>query len=159
MPGHYQDPTIYDLIASQQMSETSITQLNNATKNTFIENKNIEFWSGVITVARALEESRTYAHGLPIPEASACETVTVADSASGTFKPTGTEVWLIQGIDEDNCGVFLFDGTTAIDISSSAGYVARTRNPIYITSTCYLLFNNASGGEQTPGIAYHKVSL
>lgn len=156
MPGHYQDPTIYDLIASQQMSETSITQLNNATKNTFIENKNIEFWSGVITVARALEESRTYAHGLPIPEASACETVTVADTAAGSIKPTGTEIWQVVAIDTDNCSAFLYDGTTVIALGSE-----RQKNPapFYITSTCYLLFNNASGGEQTPGIAYHKVSL
>lgn len=155
MPGHYQDPTIYDLIASQAMSATTITQLNNATKNTFIEKTNIEFWSGVITVARALEESRTYGHGLPIPEGSGVTNVTIADGATGEIKPQGSEIWLVESIDNDNCVSFLIDG--------GAGAVPITADlntaPLYLTPTLYIAFSNASGGEQTPGIAYHKVSL
>ena len=149
-------PSIYDLLANEQIADVSITNLNSAAKSTFVDATNVNFWSGIITLARAVEESRTYGHGLPIPEASACETVTIADTANGTIKPTGTEIWQVVSIDIDNCSAFLFDGTTAIALGSE-----RHKNPapFYITSTCYLLFDNSSGGEQTPGIAYHKVGL
>lgn len=155
MPGHYNDPTIYELIASQKVSDTSITQLHNATKNTYIEGKNVEFWSGVITVARALKESREYGGGLPIPEASGVTRVTVDDAGTGSIKPSDTEVWQIAAIDLDNCTAYLFDGSNTIPVTASQ----LSNTPIYLTPTLYLVFNNASGGEQTPGIAYHKVGL
>lgn len=149
-------PSIYDLLANEQIADVSITNLNSAAKSTFVDATNVNFWSGIITLARAVEESRTYGHGLPIPEASACETVTIADTANGTIKPTGTEIWQVVAIDIDNCSAFLYDGTTVIALGSE-----RQKNPapFYITSTCYLLFDNSSGSEQTPGIAYHKVGL
>ena len=154
MPGHYNDPTIYELIASQKMSDTSISQLNNATKNTYIEGNNVEFWSGVITVARALKESREYGGGLPIPEASKIQTVTVGDSASGEIKPENTEVFLLQGIDLDNCVAFLYDGSQVVPLTAELRMAE-----IYLTPTLWIVFNNASGSEQTPGIAYHRVGL
>ena len=149
-------PSIYDLLANEQIADVSITNLNSAAKSTFVDATIVNFWSGIITLARAVEESRTYGHGLPIPEASACETVTIADTANGTIKPTGTEIWQVVSIDTDNCSAFLFDGTTAIALGSER---QKNPSPFYITPTCYLLFDNSSGGEQTPGIAYHKVGL
>ena len=149
-------PSIYDLLAKQSVSETTITQLNTASKVTAVDKQTVEFWADIITVARTLKETRSNVGGLPIPEASACETVTIADTANGTIKPTGTEIWQVVSIDTDNCSAFLFDGTTAIALGSER---QKNPSPFYITPTCYLLFDNSSGGEQSPGIAYHKVGL
>ena len=161
MPGHYEDPKIYDLLASQLLSETTVTQLNNASKSTFVQDKNIEFWSGIITVARALEESRTYSHGLPIPEASSIESVSVADGAADIkLQPSGTEIWLIQALDLDSCTMMFTDGSTGFPYSSSVDYISRTRNPLYLTNTLYVEFTSpGSGDTKTPKIAVHKVSL
>ena len=53
------DPTIFELLASQQASATTVTQLDSATKNTFIDATNIEFWSGMVEVAEMMNKSRT----------------------------------------------------------------------------------------------------
>jgi len=149
-------PDIYELLAAQQASATTTTQLNSATKNTYIDKGNLEFWSGMITVARMLQESRTYAHGLPLPESGAVVAVTVADGAQGMIKPvSSTEVWLVQGIDLDGCTAALFDGSTACPLAN----VADIRSPFYITEKLFIAFSNGTGSEQTPSIAYHKVSL
>lgn len=161
MPGHYKDPKIYDLIASQAMSDTTITQLNNATKNTFIEERNVEFWSGVITVARALEESRTFAQGsLPIPETGIVVTTTIANGENASVMPTGTEIWQIMGIEIDNCSFTLVDadGNTC-DITPQSSNRLEGLGPLYLSATMGFKIFNGSGSEQTPKIAYFKVSL
>lgn len=152
------DPSVYDKLATTKLSDTTITELNDVSKGTFIDKRNIEFWSGVITVARAIEESRTYSHGLPIPEASSMGTVTVADGASESIKPTGSEIWLIQSISDDNCTPFLTDGAGIMPLTLGSA-TATTTGPLYITPKLWIGFSNASGSEQTPGIAYHKVGL
>ena len=151
-------PSIYDLLAQQEVSQVTMAQLNQATKSTAVASKNVEFWSGIITVSRALADSRTYGHGLPIPELSGIESVTVADSASGTIKPTGTEVWQLQSINLDNCSAALTDGSGFSGLILG-GPDATVNGPVYLTSTLYIVFNNASGSEQTPSISYHKVGL
>jgi hypothetical protein len=151
--------SVYDLLTGVTLEDSTYAQLEQMTERSYVDKASLEFWKGVFQVSKAQEIAKTAPHGLPLPSHSGCTTVTIADTASGTIKPTGTEVWLVQSINEDNCVAFLYDGTTAINISSSEGYIARTRNPIFLTSTCYLMFNNPSGSEQTPGIAYHKVSL
>jgi hypothetical protein len=151
-------PDIFELLAAQQASSTTITQLNDAVKSTFIDKSNVEFWSGVITVARAMKESREYGGGLPIPETGGMSSVTVADGASETIKPTGTEVWLLQGWNLDNCQAFLTDGSGFIT-PVLGGDNANIGGPLYLTSKLYLGFQNGSGSEQTPSIAYHKVGL
>lgn len=153
------EPSIYDLLTNTKVSDLTVANLDAAAKNTFIDRDNVKYWSGIITVARAMEESRTFAKGLPIPEGGKVAITTVDDAATGELRPSGTEVWLIQSIVEDNCTVFLTDGVNVVNISSDQGYIARTRNPIYLTNTLYLGFQNGSGSEQTPGVAYHKVSL
>ena len=150
-------PDIYELLAAQQAEDTTTPQLNTALKSTYIDKSNVDFWSGVITVSRALQESRTYAGGsLPIPETGAVKAVSVADSATGVIQPSSsTEVWLVNGIDLDSCTAALYDGTTACPLAN----VADIRTPLYITNKLYIAFNNGSGSSQTPSIAYHKVSL
>lgn len=150
--------TIYDLLVKSKVSETTIAQLNAATKHTAITLENVDFWSGIITVSRAIHESRTYGNALPIPELSVLETVTIGDGASGTIKPSGTEIWKVQAISLDNCIAFLTDGSGMMTVTLG-GDNATIPGELYITNGVYIGFQNASGGEQTPGIAYHKVGL
>lgn len=152
------EPSIYDKLATKKISEVDIEELNTITANTYIDSRNVNFWSGVITVARAIEESRTYSHGLPIPETGAMGTVTVADGASESIKPTGSEIWLVQSISDDNCTPFLTDGAGIMPLTLGSA-TATTTGPLYLTAKLWIGFSNASGSEQTPGIAYHKVGL
>lgn len=151
--------TIYDYLAKNKVSETTITQLHNATKETAITPDNIDFWAGIITVARAIDESRTYGHALPIPELSAVKSLSVNDGEAGTIQPSGTEVWLVNSINFDNCTVYLTAAGGSGPSIQLGGDAANTVGPLYITNSMYLSFVNASGGTQTPGIAYHKVGL
>ena len=149
-------PDIYELLAAQQASGTTTTQLNSALKSTYIDKSNVEFWSGVITVAKALENSRTNSHGLPIPESGDVMSLTIADGNSANVKPTvSSEVWLVQGIHTADCSVALFDGSeaTQIDITKFIG------TPLYLTESLYLAFSNGTGDTALPTVAYHKVSL
>lgn len=146
---------VYNLLTGVKLSESTYAQLEQMTERTYVDKASLEFWKGVFQVSKAQEIAKTAPHGLPLPSHSDCVTVTIADAGSDSIKPQNTEVWLVQAIDKDNCDVMLFNGTTAISLND-----AKINNAyFYITPTCYLLFNNASGGEQTPGIAYHKVSL
>jgi len=153
---HYS--SIYEQLTGTKVDDATISELD-FTRNTFIDEKSIEYWKGIITVSKIIDASRTYSHGLPVPESGSIEVATIPNGEVGVIQPTGSEIWLLQGIDTDNCAIFLADGTTTIDISSSAEYIGRTRNPLYITNSLYIVLQNASGSEQTPKIAYHKVSL
>jgi hypothetical protein len=149
---------IYDLLTGVKIEDTTITELDTATGRTFVDVDNVPFWSKIITVARALKESRTYSGGLPIPETGGMQSVTVADGASETIKPTGSEIWVLQGWNLDNCQAFLTDGSGFIT-PVLGGDNANIGGALYLTSKLYLGFQNGSGSEQTPSIAYHKVSL
>lgn len=161
MPAHG-EPKIYDLLASQAVSATTIKQLFDSTKNTYIEERNVEFWAGVITVARALEESRTYAQGnLPIPEQGYIESNTIANGANTSVLPTGTEVWQVIGIENAGCSFVLVDenGTT-VDITVDPGAPRLTNiGPLYLSAAMGFKIFNSSGDEKTPKFAYFKVSL
>ena len=153
MPDHISN--IYHMLQGQTLDELTVTNLDTATGRTFINHDNLEFWKGILTLSHITKAYRTYAHGLPLPETAAIEVVTIADGATGTVKPQGdTEIWRVESIDLDNCAVAMFDGATASPIEAS-----RLAAPFLITAKVYLAFSNASGGEQTPSIAYSKVSL
>ena len=152
-------PSIYDLLAQQEISELTIANLNKAAKNTAIASKNIDFWSGIITVARALEESRTYAHGLVIPESGAVLGNELADGANETFTPTGTEVWRVQAIDLNGCVAALKDADGNMCLLSASPPNEKNGYPIFLSATMSMFFSNASGSPATPKFAYHKVSL
>jgi len=155
------EATLYDYLVTTQISEVDIEQLDAASKNTFINESNIEFWRGPITVSKVIEASRTYPHGLPIPAVSGVEAVTVDNGATGSAKPTGSEIWQVQAIDSTASVVYsLFDGTTAVPlIASASADPFIPSSPLFLTPTLYLIIGNGSGGEATVGIAYHKVSL
>lgn len=149
---------IYQLLTGIKIEDATITELDAATGRTYVDRESIEFWQGVMTLSHVMKAQRTYPHGLPIPEASAISTVAVDDAGSGTIQPSGTEVWQVQGINSDNCVPFLTDGSSIFPVTMG-GDGATVTGPLYLTSKVYIGFSNASGSAQTPGVAYHKVSL
>jgi len=153
-------PSIYDLLAQQQISELTVDNLNKATQSTAIASKNIDFWSGIITVARALEESRTYAHGLVIPETGTIAGGTIADGANATFTPTGSEVWRVEAIFLNGCTAALKDGDgNSMLMAAASDALGELTAPLMLSATMQLVFDNASGSPANPRFAYHKVSL
>ena len=150
------DPTIFELLASQQASATTVTQLDSATKNTFIDATNIDFWSGMIEVAEMMNKSRTFAHGIVIPESGSVFTTALADSATVIVKPTASasEVWRVENITADSCTFVMSDGTatSTIDLDKNAP-------PFFITPTLFFVIINSSGGEKNPSFAFSKVSM
>ena len=151
------EPSIYDYLAKKNVAELTVEQLNLATKSTNLDPVNIEFWQGIITLHRVLNDSRTFGAGLPIPETGSTATVTIADGANAPIKPAGTEVWLVQGINFDNCTAAFTDGDGNFSIIDTAD--APSRPAYYLSANLFLTFFNGSGSEQTPTIAYFKVAL
>lgn len=142
------------------IDDATQTQINTMTGRTKIDRHAIEFWQSVAMVQHAIKSAGTGPHGLPLPEGGAVKTVTVADSASGSIGPSNNEVWLLQNISIDGCSAGLIDTTT----SAVSGIVttadgASLQGPVYLTKTLHMVFQNASGSEKTPGIAYNKVRL
>lgn len=151
---------IFDLLTGKQLSDLSYKDLGEtATGRTYVDKDSVEFWNGVHAVSKALEVSKTGPHGLPLPAHSGIKVATIGDAETGEIRPTGTEVWIINAIDLDNCTAVLTDGTNNIAYSDSSDYISRTRNPLILTNTLWLGLSNASGAPQTPSVAYHKLSL
>ena len=150
-------PDIYELLAAQQQVVTSISQLNDATKSTYIDRSNVEFWQGVITVARAMKESRLYGDGIPIPETSDAINQTSADGADYTLKPSSPEVWQIVSISSGSSVVSLKGTSGAAPVPVDGN--GNLYSPIIVTPTLYLHFDNASGAPVNIAVAYHKLGL
>jgi hypothetical protein len=152
---------IYDLLASQDVSVTTLTQLDSAIKNTTIDRTNTKFWNGPITVYRTIEASRTYPHGHPIPERSSIEALTVEDAASGSFKPDSPGLFQIVSISTTaDVVILLTDGATSSLLAAvSSGAVFSPPAPLIITPTLYLSIVNSSGGPASVTIPYHTVGL
>lgn len=152
------EPNLYDYLKTNSVSDTTITQLDSATKSTFINERNIGFWKGPLTVARVIESSRTYAHGLPLPEAGAIIANSIDNGASATVKPTGTELWKVEAISNmADMTVSLFDGSTYCPIQT--GTTPGVYSNLIITPTLYLIIANASGDTAISNVAYSKVGL
>jgi len=169
---------IYDLLASQDVSATTLAQLDAAIKNTSIDRTNTKFWNGPITVYRTIESSRTYPHGIVIPEGGAIDAISMPPGDSTTLQPTGSEVWMIKGIWGVGVGgtatvhLSWSDGTSTVfiddqDFTTGGNFFKYpTTIPITasqdltLTNSLYLEFEETSGAAGvTFNIAYHKVSL
>jgi len=155
---------IYNMLQGQKLSQLTLSNLDTPTARSFINAANMEFWKGIITLSQVMKAARTYPHGIVIPESGTVLVTTVADSASASVTPTGTEVWRVQNLDADNCSVSLKDddgNLSPMTIVPAGGQFQTTTFslPFYLTNTMSIVYTNASGGEQTPSIAYHKVSL
>ena len=149
--------TIYDLLTGVKIEAATVAQLDSATGRTFVDRDSIEFWQGILTLSHVMKAARTYPHGLVIPETGAVHIETIADGASGTIKPTGTEIWRVESIDLDSCTMAFMDGDG--NISPITADTASNSLPFMLTLDLFLAFSNGTGSEQTPSIAYHKVSL
>jgi len=173
MPRHAAD--LYDYLATSKVSEVTVAQLEQSLENSFINKSNIEFWKGAITVQRLMEVSRTYPHGLPIPEASTVATISIDPLGEGYIQPTGTEVWEIMHIRAAGMGgsatatISWTDGATDSEVNVAASIPAAGTNvelngsisgsrPVTITG--YIKVRETAGnfGIQLI-VAYHKLSL
>lgn len=162
--------SIYEQLTGVKVDDTTLEQLD-FTKNSFIDTKSIEYWKGIITVSKILEASRTYPHGLTIPESGKVAVEAIAAGASGSFQPPGTEVWQILGIEIVASGgnpvvnVYLTDGSTPCLIhtgtsSTTASSFNTFKAPFTISNTLYLSLVNADPSNVVAAtIAYSKVSL
>ena len=150
---------IWNLLNKVKLSAVKQSQLNEMTSRVAVAPDAIEFWSGMITVARAIGESRTFAHGLPIYDTGAVLGNELADGANETFTPTGTEIWRVQAIDLNGCSAAIRDGDGNMCLIQDSSLPNKNGFPIYLSSTMSLFFNNGSGSPATPKFAYQKVSL
>ena len=152
------EPNLYDYLKTNSLADTTITQLDASSKSTFVNESNIGFWKGPITVARVIESTRTYAHGFPIPEACAVSTNSIANGATATVKPEGTELWKVQAIHSSaDMTISLFDGTT--NCAMQTGTTPIVYAGLIITPTLYLVIANGSGDTAVCNVAYCKVGL
>lgn len=146
--------SIYDLLTGVKINDVQTSQLDNATSRTFISSATREFWNPIILLSHVVKAARTYAHGIIIPESGAVWTQEIANGATASVQPSGTQVWRVEGIDIDSCSVGFYDGTTVCGIDS-----AQNTPPYFISNTNYLIFSNASGSAKNPDVAYSMVSL
>lgn len=151
-------PDIYDQLAKEPLSDLTVTQLNSGSKVTSIDSATIEYWRGPITLARIMQSSRTYSHGLPIPNESAITSLVLADGAAGFFQPSGSELWLVQALKSDETvSISLTDGSSFV--LTNTGTAISPDHPTYLTNSLYYAIANGSGSEATILLAYHKVGL
>jgi len=153
-------PDVYDRLKSTKLDELTVSNLNDATKESFIESNNVQLWSQSITLDRALDAGRTFPHGLPIPELCGVESETVANGASATIKPDGNEIWRIMAVSSTaDLAISLFDGATGYCLIQTDSLLGVTYPDLYITPTLYLSISNGTGDSATCNVAYCKVSL
>mgnify|MGYP003136136840 CR=1 FL=1 len=164
-------PDVYDRLKSTQIEGLSITQLNSATKDSFIEHDNVQFWGQAITLDRALESSRTYAHGLPIPEGSIVDSEVVDAGNYVDISPTGSQEFQILAISVTAAGgtdtgqVYLTNGSTSVLMHAGATSTAESsffpfEAPFTITKSLYLRLMNTSGSNaMTFKVGYNKLSM
>lgn len=150
---------IWNLLNKVKLSAVTQSQLNEMTARVAVDPDAIEFWSGMITVARAIGESRTFAHGLPIYDTGTVVAQEVQDGQVQSHTPTGTEIWMVQAINLNSTVAGLTDAAGNAILLQDSSLPNRNGFPIYLTSSMSLFFNNGSGSPQTPVFAYIKVSL
>ena len=177
-------PSIYDQLAKESLSDLTVTQLNSGSSVTSVDQATINYWKGPITLARILESSRTYAHGLPIPESGTITLGTVTAGDNITIQPSGTEIWRMSAMtlssvsSASTVSIAFFDGTTfqyiktGITTATSAtaptiigayGAVSDVEVlslPLLITNSRYLVVFETGGANDCQIIySYDKLSL
>lgn len=154
---------IYNLLTGVKIDAATVEQLDEATGRTYVDRESIEFWQGILTLSHVMKAARTYPHGIVIPESGDVHIETIANGADATIKPTGTEVWRVENIHVSQCTLSFEDSDgheSAINLTSPAGGQIPTFSvPFFLSASMFLTITNGSGSEQTPSIAYHKVSL
>jgi len=174
-----QPRTIYEQLTGVKVDDATVEQLD-FTKNTFVDEKSIEYWRGVISIAKILEASRTYPHGLPIPNSGEIVQVTCPAGDNIQIQPPGSEIWRLTGMDISGSGgtatatIMYFDGSASQRIGfglavTAAGVVigaygavsdVQILNPIILTNSLYWVVQE-TGGSFNMDVTYsfQKVSL
>jgi len=174
------DADLYDYLATSKVSEVTVSQLEQALENSFINKSNIEFWKGAITVQRLLEVSRTYPHGLPIPETGEIVETILGTGEDFDIQPPGSEIWRITGMNMTGAGgtseaaISYSDGITGQPIAkglaiTAAGVIIgaygavsdiQIMNPILLTNAVYWkVFCTSLSYGMMVAYSYQKVSL
>ena len=169
------EPSIYNQLAKESLSELTVTQLNSGSSVTAVDRATVNYWKGPITLSRIVQSSRTYPWGLEIPETGAITTVDVPAGDSDTLQPTGTEIWRIKAIYAIATGgtatitMGYTDGALVVPIKVGASVTTSgtifdlnelTSVPFSITNALYLTFMET--GTTNPVqffVVYYKVSL
>lgn len=155
-------PDIFDYLAKSTVAQTKQSSLNDSVKNTNVDRTNVKAWQDAVMIAKAIEESRTFARGLPIYDTGTVVSASLDDGSNVTHTPSGTEIWLLQALDPQGttCALRDSDGNMVALVSDSAqSGTTGLPSPIYLTSTMSLFFTNSTGTTKTPAFAYIKVSL
>jgi len=111
------EPDIFGYLATTQISGITTALLDSSTKNTYANQSNVQFWKGPISIWRVVEATRTYPHGIGVPEQG--KVAASAAASSGSVQPTGTQVFKVQAISFDNAGVS--NATVSVKMDSGAG--------------------------------------
>jgi hypothetical protein len=152
--------SIYDMLADKQLEDVTLAQLNTPTKRIYTHPDAIPFIRDVLMMQKALEASRTYCHGIVIPEQGDVTTTTVANGATANFQPSGSEVWVLQAVDGNgSVSYMLSDGASPVPISGATADPFIPSCPIYLTNSLYLVVSNASGDAVEVSLAYQKLSM
>lgn len=154
-------PDIFDYLAKQTVAGTSQSNLHNSVKDTNVDRTNVKAWQDAIMIAKAIEDSRTFAHGLPIYNTGTVVSAALADGANITHTPEGTEIWLLQLLSPAQCtvGIKDADGNLILLESQTGTNDTVLKQDIYLSASMSLFIQNSSGSSQTPAFSYYKVSL
>jgi hypothetical protein len=171
--------TIYEQLTGVTVDDATVEQLD-FTKNTFVDEKSIEYWRGVISISKILEASRTYPHGLPVPDSGTIVSVTCAAGDNITIQPPGSEIWMMMGMDMTGVGgsaeamIAYFDGSAPQKVGHSLvipttgaiigayGAVSDVQilNPIILTNSLWwVVTETGSTNNMDIVYSYQKVSL
>ena len=166
------EATLYDYLVTNTISDTTVEQLDSSSKSTFVNDSNVNFWRGPITVSKVIEASRTYPHGIGIPESGTITSSVMGAGENAAFQPPGTEVWQVIGLSVVGAAgtptilVNLTDGAGGYvamhsgDTSTSPSSFFPFEAPFTISNSLYLdLINTDGANAATASIAYSKVSL
>ena len=150
---------LFDLLTGKTLDNITQTEFNSALDATYADRDAVQFWQSALMISKAIETSRTAAHGLPIPETGAVATTSIANGATGTIQPTSAnEVWLVQALGVPGAlDWYLNDGTSTVPIPLNDQ--GALLSPFYITKSLYLTAANGPGGTVVAAVGYVKVAL
>lgn len=155
-------PDIFDYLAKQTVEATKQSNLHDSVKNTNVDRTNVKAWQDAIMIAKAVQDSRTFAQGLPIYDTGTVVSANLDDGSNITHTPTGTEIWLLQALDPNQCTCALRDGDgnmVSLALDSAQTGTTVLNSPVYLSSTMSLFITNSTGSTKTPAFSYIKVSL
>ena len=153
-----------------RLNELTTAQLNSVLGVSSISPSTAEQLGEAALIADALDSSRTYAYGLPVPELGAVQPSPPFAESAHLVQPNGTELWAIMGIQivadggTDTVVISLTDGSVSCVIHSGATSTTAQsffpwESPLIISNALYLEIENSGVNNFTCAVAYHKVGM